>query len=420
MPIALVCVSALFVTVMALIFGLRNTGSGFLLLGFGTVSFNDTHPIGSLGWMEVSDPFFVAGFLLLTPWFARTALRLPVTFMVGAFGLLTIGILSAAVGDQPGSDFAYMLDVAQGVVLLPVLLTWWKPGIRMVTSAALCYMLGNSVNVVASLVEGPDLADRYGGLSTHPNVMGYCQVLGLALVPFLLEVLPRKYHWLVGAMSVVSMVGIWNSGSRAALLAVVVLTLLYPAFKRSIAAALGVGALCLSALVVLDLVARKLDPSSALGRLLGVDSSSTVSNDARLDGAQAGFDQFLSHPLLGDGWVTVWGAHNGYLQVAAAIGMFGFVAYIVLLTSLLRPLMEIPRPYGLLAVPALAAVMLDLVLPLLGARFVWCVVGLAFCGYRLAALGGSDSRSEPLDQAPDRRGTVARRLVRNGPRRLDA
>ena len=414
-PVAVMCASAVVVTILALIFGLKRTGSAFLLVGFGTVSFNDTHPVSSLAWMELSDPFLVTGFLLLVPGFARTALRLPTAFLVGTIGFLAVGVLSAMATDSPGSNFALLLDVAQGVVLLPVLLAWWQPGFRTVTAVAIAYIFGNSVNVVASLLEGPDSGDRYSGLTTHPNVLGYCQVLSLALMPFLLEVLPRRYHWILGIMSVVSMYGIWISGSRAALLGAAILILLYPLFRRSIPAALGAAALCLLALVVLDSVADRLDSSSALGRLLGADSAA-ASDSARREGAQAGIEQFLSHPLLGDGWTTVWQAHNGYLQVAAAVGVFGFAAYIVVLASILRPLVAVPPPYGLLAVPALAATMLDLVLPVLGARYVWCVVGLALCAYRLAALESSGSLLNPLDRTRDQDGTVAGRPVANGAR----
>lgn len=417
-PVAFLCVSALVVTTLALMFGLVRTGSGFLLVGFGTVTFNGTFPIGALPWMEISDPFLVTGFLLLIPQFARTVLRLPKFFVIGSIGLLTIGTLSAFATDQPGPNFAHLQDVVQGVVLLSVLLVLWQPGRRTVMAAAVVYVFGSCVNVVASVLEGPDSGDRYSGLTSHPNVLGYCQVLSLALVPFLLATLPRKYHWVVGIASVFSMYGIWISGSRAALLGAIVLTLLYPVFKRSIPAALGVAALCLPTLVVVDNVAQSLDSSTALGRLLGA-SSAGVSNDARRAGAEAGLDQFLNHPLLGDGWLTIWGAHTGYLQVAAAIGVFGLLSYIVLLASILRPLIAVPPPYGLLAVPAFAMVMLDLVLPVLGARYVWCVVGLALCAYRLAELEESDSVSEPLDRKPVRDVTASRRLVPNGSRRLD-
>lgn len=418
LPVALICVSAMVIVTMALIIGLERTGTAFLLVGFGAVSFTNLHPISSLGWMEPADPFFVIGFLLLFPRFARTRLHLPAAFLIGAIGLLTVGVLSALASDQPGPNFGLLVDVVQGVVLLPVLLALWQPGPRTVTALAAVYVFGTSVNVVSALLEGPDSGDRYSGLSTHPNVLGYCQVLSLALVPFLLATLPRKYHWVIGIASVFSMYGIWISGSRAALLGAIVLTLLYPLFKRSIPAVLAVAAVSLPTLVVVDRVAQNLDSSSALGRLLGAGSA-TGSNEARREGAQAGIDQFLSHPLLGDGWLTIWGAHTGYLQVAAAIGVFGLLSYIVLLTSILRPLIAVPPPYGLLAVPGFAAVMLDLVLPVLGARYVWCVVGLALCAYRLAELEESDSVSEPLDRKPVRDVTASRRLVPNGSRRLD-
>lgn len=418
LSVAFLCISALVVMMLVLVFGSRPTGTAFLLVGYGTVTFNDTHPIASLGWMELADPFLVTGFFLLIPGFVRTVLRLPAGFLVGAMGLLSVGTLSPLFTEAPGLNFALFLDVAQGVVLLPVLLAWWQPGLRAVTGIALAYVVGSGVNVVSALLEGPDSGDRYSGLSTHPNVMGYCQVLSIALVPFLLEVLPRRYHWIIGAITVVSIYGIWISGSRAALLGGAILILLYPLLKRSIPVTMGVAALCLPVLVVLDSVADRLDSSSALGRLLGADSA-RASNEARREGAQAGIDQFLSHPLLGDGWATVWGAHNGYLQVAAAIGVFGFVFYGVLLGSILRPLIAIPSPYGLLAVPGLAALMLDLVLPVLGARYVWCAVGLSLCAYRLADTEGARGPVEALHGTQEQGGAHARRPVASGSRRAN-
>lgn len=394
-PVALVCASALVMTTMALIVGLRRTGSGVLILAFGTVPMNDVHPIGSLAFLELSDVFFVTGFLLLVPRFAGTALRLPTAFLLGGVGFVTVGTLSALASDQVGPNFSYLLDVVVGVWLLTILLVWWQSGRKTTIAAAAAYMLGNAVNVVVSLFESPYVEGRYDGLTTHPNVMGVTSVLSLALAPFLLGALPRTYRWIVAIGAFVSMYGIWISGSRAALLCAVALTLLYPLFKRSIPAAVAVAALCCPAIVVVDRMAQNADPSSALGRLLGAGSA-RGSTEARIEGARAGIDQFLSHPLLGGDWATVWGAHNVYLQVAAAIGIFGLAFYLMALATVLRPLIAVPPPYGLLAAPALATAMISVVDPALGSRYIWCVIALALSADRLAALA-----EEPSDQVDD-------------------
>lgn len=397
-PVALACTSALVLTTLALVVGLGRTGSGLLILGFGTVSLNDLRPIGSLPFLELSDVFFVTGFLLLAPRLVRTTLRLPIAFLLGGSGLIVVGTLSALVSDQPRPNFGYLLDVVVGVLLLTVLLALWQPGHLTTIAAAAAYMLGNAVNVAATLFQDPFVEGRYAGLTTHPNVMGVCQALSLALAPFLLGTLPRRYRWIVVIGAAVSMYGVWISGSRAALLCAVALTLLYPLVKRSIPVALAVAALCVPAIVVVDRVAQNPDPSNALGRLLGAGSVSN-SDEARRAGAQAGIDQFLSHPLLGDGWVTVWLAHNVYLQVAAAIGVFGLGFYLMILASILRPLIAVPPPYALLAAPGLAAAMISVVDPAIGSRYIWCVAALALSADRLAALG-----EEPSDQVNDSAG----------------
>ncbi len=196
--------------------------------------------------------------------------------------------------------------------------------------------------------------------------MGLCALLSLALAPFLLKTVPRRYAWMVGLGSVVSAYGIWISGSRAALAVCGrVGRVLYPLLKRSISAALAVAAVSLPRVIVLDRESQNPDPSNALGRLLGGGGSGD-SNDAREAGFRDGLDQFLGHPFLGDGWATVWGVHNAYLQIAAGIGLFGLVFYLVMLAPILRPLVAVPSPYGLLALPALAAAMISVVDPAVG------------------------------------------------------
>jgi len=393
-PIAVVFAVALLLAVAAPIVGLARMGAGFILIGIATVTFNDVNPVPGAPWLELGDPFFLVGFVLVLPRLLGNSLRLPAAFLVGAVGLLTVGTLSALVSDDPGQNFSHLLDVVRGLVFLPVFFAWWQPGRRTIVAAALAYMLGGCVNVVAALLEGATFDDRYAGLTTHPNTLGICLVLGISLAPFLLAELRARYHWLVGLMTAVCMVGIWLTGSRAAFACAVLLVLLYPLFNRSIPAALAVGAMSLTGFAVANRLAQDAAPTSLLGRLLG--DSAQASNEARLEGARQGIDQFLSHPMLGDGWLTVWGAHNGYIQVAAATGIFGLVSYLLLVAGLLRPLLAVSPPSGLLATPMLATVMLDIFLPVLGARYVWVIVALSLAADRLAAEEAEDPDHAPM------------------------
>lgn len=381
--IAGACAVVLILAAVSFAVGLARVGTGLFLVGVTTVPFNAVTPYPGVPWMELCDPFLVAGCILLVPRLAGTPLRLPLGFVVGAGGLVTVGFLSAITSDQPGPELKYLVDGLRGIVFLPVFLTWWRPNQSTILAIAWAYLLGNVINVGHALLEGEGQAGRYDGLTTHPNVLGLCAVMALTLVPFMIATVSHKYHALIAIMSIICVYGIWISGSRGALLGGMMVALLYPILRRSIPAALAVAAAGLVAFAVVYTFAPRLDEESALGRLLGTGSA-LRSNDERREGAKAGLEQFLDHPMLGGGWLTVWGAHDAYIQVAAAIGIFGFVFYLTVMGSLLRPLLAVPAPYNMLAVPVLATLILDVALPVLGARYVWVIVGLALNAYALA------------------------------------
>lgn len=381
--IAVACALSLVIAIGAFAVGLSRAGTVLFLAGVMTVPYNDVLPYPGFPWMELCDPLLLAGCTLLVPRLLGTPLRLPIGFVVGAIGLLTVGFLSAIASEQPGPELSHLVDAMRGIVFLPVFLTWWRPNRRTILAIAWAYLAGNVINVGQALIEGAGPSGRYDGFTTHPNALGLCAALAISLIPFLIATLQPTFHPLVGLAGAVCAYGVWISGSRGALLCVIMLVLLYPMLKRSIPAALTVAAAGLVAVSLVFTFAPRLSADSALGRLLGAGSAS-ASSDVRREGAKIGFQQFLDNPMLGGGWLTVWGAHDAYIQIAAAVGIFGFVFYLIVMGSLLHPLLAVPRPYGLLAVPVLACVILDLTLPVLGARYVWVIVGLSMNAYRLA------------------------------------
>jgi hypothetical protein len=118
--------------------------------------------------------------------------------------------------------------------------------------------------------------------------------------------------------------------------------------------------------------------------------NATGSNQAREDAARIAIDQFTASPLLGGGFGPILEAHNIYLQIAAAVGIFGLLGYLLIMWSLVRPLFMYAEPYGLLAVPALAYAMAGMIFPLLWDRYIWCVLALGLIGPIL----GAEARSE--------------------------
>lgn len=382
LPLAVVFAFVLILIILSPVAGPSQIAAAFIMAAFATVPFNAVVPIAALPWMEISDPFFIVALVLLIPHFLRTPLTLPLAFVVGSIGFVAIGVLSAIGTDIPGANIAYLVDVVRGVILLPLFMTWWKPDRRIMVGVALAYMTGTLINVIAATIQGEYPRIRADGLSSHPNVYAFCAVMSLALVPFLLAMLDQRHHAIVRVLALAAVYAVWTSGSRGAFFCMVILACCYPLLRRSIASGLAVGATALVAFAVLHRFAQSVSPTSALGRVFGGDQA-TESTNIRIGAAEIGIKQFLAHPVLGDGWVGVWGIHVSFLEVAAAMGVLGLIFYVTVLWSLLRPVFFVPSPYGLLAVPVLAAIVLDLVLPLIGARMVWCVLALSLSAQRL-------------------------------------
>lgn len=390
--------------------GLERTGASILVIAFIAAPLDDLRPIPGLPFVALSDLLFAAGFLILIPVLLTRPLNLPALYVVGAVGMLAIGVMTSLGDEQSFRSFNNLLRFAVGALALAALLQWRRPGRLWTTAAAAGYVVGNAVNVIAGHLEGTVADDRYNGLTTHPNVMGLCAALGFSLGPYLFRAVAAQHRWLVILGSAVCFWGIWISGSRAALVAVLALMVLYPLLTRSIYTAIAVAAFGFVSVYIVDWAQRNAE-SNALGRLLGGGSASG-SDDAREALAEVAIDQFWAHPVLGGGLASVMEAHSIYLQLLAGIGVIGTAFFLIVLLSLVRPLFELPKPYDFLAAPALTYAMAGLVTPLLWDRYIWCVLAFALIAPLLARdeappeADGAESDPPPpaISMAAERRG----------------
>lgn len=387
--LAVGCAFALMTLTLTALLGLERTGNLFLLMAITAAPLNNVRPVPALSFVTLADILFAVGFVILVPHFAGTSLKLPSPFVIGATLVLAMGSLASIASATPGLSFNHMMRLAVGAFGLAILLTWWRPDLKLVTAAAGGYVLGNGISVVYSLIHGPTAGGRHVGLATHPNIMGLCDALALALIPFLLVAVRRENRWLVVLGAVTCAFGIWINGSRGALLTSFAILVLYPVISRSLTAGLGVLAVGFSIPIVVSYAADRVSGTSALGRLLG-GGNATGSNQEREDAARIAFDQFAASPLLGGGFGPVLEAHNIYLQIAAAVGVFGLFGFLIIMWALVRPLFVFTEPYGLLAVPAVAYAMAGMIFPLLWDRYIWCVLALALIGPIL----GTEARAE--------------------------
>lgn len=372
---------AVFLAVMVN-FGLVRTATGIIVLAMVFAPLNDVRPSSSLSFVTAADLLFLLGFVLLAPVIAFRRIEPPMFFVLGSTILLAAGFLASLGSTEPGVSFNHMTRLVVAALGLPVVFMLWRPNKGTVALLASAYVAGQVFSVVDAFIEGPVGNGRYDGLTTHPNFFGLSSLLAAGLVPYIVSLTPPARRWLPWAAGGFCLLGIWMSGSRAALLTIMLIVVIFPARERSMKAAGLLGLAGVGALVAFD---RVFDASgdNALARLLG-GTSSYDSDNAREGLIAQGLTSFRSHPLLGTGFVDPLLAHNIYLEVAVAVGIVGLFGYVFIVWSTVSPLFTLPKPFNQLAYPALAYAAVGLLTNALWDRFIWAALALALLAHLLA------------------------------------
>jgi O-antigen ligase len=248
------------------------------------------------------------------------------------------------------------------------------------------------VSTVYGVAEGAaPVTLRYDGLTIHPNGFGLAGLITIAILFYLYEhhrePVVRAAIFGAGLLAAVS---IWLSGSRAALAVAVVICVMLPLVERSALSGVAVASFGVVGLAALPVAARFSGKGSALSRLLGDDSTAAVADDVRSDDLQFGIDIFVQHPVLGSGLVDVEVIHNIYVEVAVATGVFGVVAYAIILFTLGRGLFG-DHPERRVAWVVWAGIGIAAALPGLWDASIWVPASLAI----LPALRPTDDTVEP-------------------------
>ena len=394
---------ALFLLLIVLGFG--HASEFFVILGACLVPMSNLHPVEVVSFITVADAAFVVGFGLMLPVLLRRPLHLPSTFVFGVAGVLTVALFSSLLSDEPMDSLFILVRLAVGAFGLSILIIWWNPNLKKVVILASAYVLGNVVSIGWAVVNNEySVEGRRAGLSEHPNVFGLTALLAVALIPFIFTQTPRAWRWLPPVAGVVCLYGVWSSGSRGALAALIAVAVIYPVLARSVLAGLGLLAGFATFLVFSTRLLGEASSDNALGRLLGAGSAS-ASDQAREDLLHQALDQFLASPILGDGVANILAAHIIYLQIAAAMGVVGLAFYLLVHWSTVSPIVLLSTPFSLLALPALAYVILGLVTPVLWDRYIWTVLALALLAPRLAAAAGeSPARLDRDNEVADASG----------------
>jgi hypothetical protein len=182
---------------------------------------------------------------------------------------------------------------------------------------------------------------------------------------------------------------VWFSGSRAALVATVLIVLMWPVVERSVRGGLWLAMAGALGLLVADQVLSS-SGDSAIARLLG--GGSAVASDAAREQLTAHYlAEFLAKPLLGNGFEEAVLGHDVYLQVAYAMGIFGAIGFVLVLVSGALTLITIPRPLHRIAYPVIAYAMLAPLTSVIWDRFIWAALALTFA----VAVRARDADVEP-------------------------
>jgi hypothetical protein len=356
------------------ILGAERLGTVVLICAYATAPMYKGLATSTGSPITAPDLLFVLGFGLLALRLLRGRPRAHITYGVGLIIALLFGMIAAIASGSAQETLISVTLWMMTIFVLPIALAMWNPRHRIVLLLAGAYVAGHVFDTAWAILH--DGAHRWTGLSTHPNYFGQAALLSCALMIFLLGKVPVRYRWLAMGATAICGAGVVFSGSRAATVVLAVLLLCIPFLERTTRATVVV-----IGILTLGVVAAALQPlrsgeGSALSRLTGAGTS--VGSDlARTEGLEKGVRLFFDHPFVGNGMSSdvLFDIHNGPLEVAVSIGIFGLFGYLLLLWSFVRILFT-DLPLRRLGYVALAYVGFGAAVPGLYDRSIWAVVAL--------------------------------------------
>lgn len=385
---------ALLVTAVT-VWGSRSVGTTLVVAAVFLAPLDDLRPGASL--VTASDLAFVLGFTLLGPTLLRRRARLPGVFLLGAAGLLVTTLVATMLADQWVTSLAFGFRMIAAVVLLPLAYAWWQPSSRLIDRMAWAYIGGQCVSTLYGLVDGIVVDGRHFGWTTHPNFLGISGMIAAALALYLWPRTAGLQRFVLLGAGAISVYGVILSGSRAATISIVILALLYPLVERSTASGYLVVAGGVVGAISINWLIEFFGPTSVFARLLPGDLGADFSDQARAVALETYWERFLARPVTGEGFLAEqYEAHNVYLQIAVAIGVFGLLAFVTLGWSLMRPLFERGPRHGL-AYMAVAYAAIAPLTPSIWDRNVWAGLGLAILA---SGAGRRDATPDEPDSSP--------------------
>ncbi|HEY0904792.1 MAG TPA: hypothetical protein VGE14_12980 [Marmoricola sp.] len=340
-----------------------------------------------------SDVFFMLGMVMLLPRMLRGTVRASALYLIGVLTLLCMSLVSFALVPQPG-QLQGIVRITYALVVLPSVMMLWRPSVQRVALLAGSYVVGTVVSVLYGVLQGARADGRNVGLTVHPNGLGHTALLAIALLPFILALRP-SLRWAGLCAGVICAYGIWISGSRGSLIALVLLALVYILRERSATAALfawGAGIL----LAVSWPVLVSEGSNNVLSRIVGGGTAGDATGQRELALHDA-MVQIQAHPFLGNGFGTIREAQIAYVQVLAALGILGLVGFVLVLAALALPVLTTPGPTRLLSYAAVAYVLLAPFTDSVSDTLVWAALSLCVLVGRISLTPDPVGESTPAE-----------------------
>ena len=346
------------------------------------------------GQLNVCDVFLLGalGFILLHPDDTRARMPAPRLLLVGV-GLVIVGGLIGGLF-QPAADpyqafsFPYpktllffpprigeALRFAWGTIGVILLVRACRLTPRQVDGALMAYGIGATVSVAWALFSPGRGSGRAQGLTAHPVELGLISaVAGLVGIGLLLS--GRRSGRRVGTLIVVaSVIGIALSGTRAALLVLVVGVGILQFGLRS---ARRTALFLLLAPLALALAVLGGGGTSPVGTRLAGNASAELSNVGRAALRHTSENLARHHAITGIGFRYFFPPHNLFLAVLSAAGVIGLLGLAVLVVSLVYRLAVTRAPPTLAALAAALAIYVSFwVLNPGWDRWLWVPIALA-------------------------------------------
>jgi hypothetical protein len=326
--------------VVALVgFGPERVGFGFLVLAFGTAPmYKGLAPEGALA--TPTDLCLVIGFALLFPRLLGNPFGLPARYVLAVLVIFATGVIGSLVSIAPAASLVALTFWIGTMFGLPVAIHLWRPSHLTIQTLVWSFVAGHMVSTFYGIAAGRIGDGRLYGLTNHPNYFAESGVIAFGLLLHLLAT--SRHKVLVWAALAVTVYTVYASGSRAGTLALAAIVAAIPFVERSAIKAYALALLGAGGAVVLATQWSRLAAGdSSLGRLTG-GGSAAGSDIERTRGLTEGWHLFLEHPLTGSGLIAenLFTVHNNYLESAIAIGIFGTIAFLVVLYTLGKPLLS--------------------------------------------------------------------------------